>query len=55
LKKQSQFIRIAYCVMVLSFPWKRESSLLDSYGFRIECGMTDSENKEKLFEKTKPI
>jgi len=30
----------AYCVIDLSFPWKRESSLLGSYGFRIKCGMT---------------
>jgi len=26
--------------MVLSFPWKRESSLVNSCGFRIKCGMT---------------
>jgi hypothetical protein len=24
----------------LSFPWKRESSLFGSCGFRIKCGMT---------------
>jgi hypothetical protein len=30
----------AYCIIDLSFPWKRESSLLGSYGFRIKCGMT---------------
>ena len=29
--------------MVLSFPWKRESSLLGRYGFRIKCGMTGPE------------
>ena len=44
---QSQFVRSAYCVLRdaycdidLSFPRKRESSLLGSYGFRIKCGMT---------------
>ena len=33
-------LRAAYCIIDLSFPWKRESSLLGSYGFRIKCGMT---------------
>jgi len=42
---QSQFIsycvlRDAYCVSVLSFLWKQESSYVNGYGFRIKCGMT---------------
>ena len=33
-------LRSEFGGMVLSFPWKRESSLLSDYGFRIKCGMT---------------
>jgi hypothetical protein len=63
-KKQSQtkpiysycVLRAAYCVIDLSFLWKQESRIANSFGFRIECGMTGLVAFFiRQFEKTKPI